>query len=85
MKRRNKSGYDGLGGNSFQDDMEKGLGRQGSGSGNPQGFNQNTGGLGGNSFGEDMDRGLGKQPEQRKKSGRRNIMDEWADRAGGGW
>ena len=25
------------------------------------------------------------KPEQRKKSGRRNIMDEWADRAGGGW
>ena len=84
MARKNKSGYDGLGGNSFQDDIAKGLGKQGS-SGESQGFNENTGGLGGNSFGEDVDRGLGKHPQQKKKSGRKNIMDEWADRADGGW
>ena len=85
IARKRKSGYQGLGGNSFQKDMERGLGKQGSDSGEPQGFNQSFGGLGGNSFGEDVDSGLGKQPQQKKKSGHKNILDEWNDAAGGGW
>ena len=39
----------------------------------------------GDSFQNDMESGLGKQPEQKKKSGRKNILDEWTDAAGGGW
>ena len=42
-------------------------------------------GLGGNSFGDDVDAGLGKTPQQKKKAGPKNILDEWNDAAGGGW
>ena len=73
MKKKQNSGYDGLGGNSFQEDMESGLGTQSQ--------NEGFSNLGGNSFQNDMESGLGKQPEQKKKSGRKNILDEWTDAA----
>ena len=76
-----ESGFDGLGGNSFQDDMEKGLGKRGSNSGGPQGF----GNIGGSNFGDADDTGIDKQPPQKKKVGPKNILDEWTEAAGGGW
>jgi len=78
MPQKRKSGYDGLGGNSFGEDVDRGLGTNTS-------DNSTFRGAGGNSFGEDMDTGLGKKPQQKKQSGRKNIMDEWTDAAGGGW
>ena len=44
-------------------------------------------GLGGNSFGEDMESGLGKTPRAtpKRKSGPKNILDEWTEAAGSGW
>ena len=76
-----ESGFDGLGGNSFQDDMEKGLGKRGSNSGEPQGFNQDFGSVGG----DNVDAGIDKQPPKKKKAGSKNILDEWTEAAGGGW
>ena len=69
MARKKKSGtapgFDGLGGNSFQDDIATGLGKTSPGSEAPQGNYERTqgySGLGGNSFQSDMASGLGKGP-----------------------
>ena len=82
MPKKRSSGYEGLGGSSFQEDMERGLGKRGNSGEESQGFNQD---FGGNSFGDDVDAGLGKTPQQKKKAGPKNILDEWTDAAGGGW
>lgn len=65
--------------------MEKGLGKRGSNSEEPQGFNQDFGGFGGNSFGDNADADIDEQPPKKKKAGPKNILDEWTDAAGGGW
>ena len=67
MKRKNKPGYTGPGGNSFQDDIATGLGKPGPDTGEPHGNYERTqgySGLGGNSFQDDMARGLGKGPSE---------------------
>ena len=85
MPKKRSSGYQGLGGNSFQEDMERGLGKRGDSGEEPQSFNQDFVGLGGNSFQEDVDAGLGKTPQKTKKAGPKNLLEEWNDAAGGGW
>jgi len=59
MKRKkNNPSYTGPGGNSFQEDIARGLGKTAPGSGEPTGYT----GPGGNSFQADMARGLGHGP-----------------------
>ncbi|SVD35349.1 uncharacterized protein METZ01_LOCUS388203 [marine metagenome] len=73
------SSFDGLGGNSFGEDMDRGLGTNNDDS--------TFTGLGGSSFNDDMEMGLGKKPQSqpKKKSGPRSLLDEWSDAAGSGW
>ena len=83
-------GYSGAGGSSFQNDMETGLGRKGVHS-NPNQLPSSFGGFGDQDFQQDITSGLsvGKidnsmSPDwNKKRERRRNILDEWADRAGG--
>ena len=81
MFKKKKSGFDGLGGNSFGEDMDRGLGT------NTTDDDSTFTGLGGNSFNDDMEMGLGKtqQSQPKKKSGPKSLLDEWSDAAGSGW
>ena len=45
MPKKRSSGYQGLGGNSFQEDMERGLGKRGDSGEEPQSSNQDFGGF----------------------------------------
>ena len=83
-KNSNNSAFNNLGGNSFGDDVDIGLGKQ-SQAPNLDSVKLPEGGFGGNNFQEDIEQGISKTPEQKKKSGSKNLIDEWTDAAGGGW
>lgn len=88
--KKKNTGYRNLGGSSFQDDMETGLGRKGVHSDATK-LPSSFGGFGDQDFQQDITSGLSvgridnsMSPDwNKKRERRRNILDEWADRAGG--